>query len=523
MMSIRETAPLGLGKKFKSGYLHYREYWSDPLHFYTTALAICAFFQILHLVALPIGVTWDGYLYVDMAEMLGSDRFPGAWDFLRTPLFPLALKITFAVFGQSPMAVVALNSFVGFVGIWALGSAVKRAGAPRAAGLGILLLSFYPILITYQHMLLTDVWTFCLLCLILNVMMWYPKTQMVRSGAIVTVVTLAFYTRPNLLYLAPAMAGIEFFRIFATAQPSRDKRLLHASLHFLVIAALPFILAMPWKRLSEQSAGREGIVLSLGLVNQLVIPPEDPMIGIYKEQFHALINKSLLATGRLPMDGVGGGAVQVFSGSIPELQGKDAFVKAVQKYPLRYAKGVIRTTLIFLGWPGSCPENRHFREWIAPRSAGESIRGQLPPGQDPANYERFWQKTDNSLVARVVRNLNPLYDTLPYVVSILCLAGFVIGSWRLDFRLVVLTGVPFAFVAMHAFALQSADRYALPNLSIFIFSLFAVPQWIWQGRERHASVDAKAVMEPVLTDTSATSGSPAGATYPTSQHDPAPH
>src|ERR1035438_2597274 len=55
------------------------------------SLAVC----IVQVVSLPILVTFDGYWYARLAEVLGTSRFATEWDYLRTPVFPVLLKAAF--------------------------------------------------------------------------------------------------------------------------------------------------------------------------------------------------------------------------------------------------------------------------------------------------------------------------------------------------------------------------------------------------------------------------------------------
>jgi hypothetical protein len=66
-------------------------------------LVLALLFHALHGLVLPIMISWDGYLYVQLADILGTSQFPSKWDFLRTPLFPLSLKMAFVISGKNPL------------------------------------------------------------------------------------------------------------------------------------------------------------------------------------------------------------------------------------------------------------------------------------------------------------------------------------------------------------------------------------------------------------------------------------
>src|SRR5713101_2243657 len=150
---------------------------------YRYSLYFCAAFTLLHMLSLPVLVTYDGHLYVDLADVIGSRRFPGDWDLLRTPLYPLVLKLAFWLLGKQPLAVIAVGSLLGFVGIWALGAATKEMGYPRAAAAGVIAATLYPTLVVYEHSLLTEAGTFCFVALLVRLLVWNAEQMPVHLKA----------------------------------------------------------------------------------------------------------------------------------------------------------------------------------------------------------------------------------------------------------------------------------------------------------------------------------------------------
>ena len=67
--------------------LHNRIYW--------IGLAVAVVICVAELVSLPVFITFDGYWYAKLAEIVGTPRFDSEWDYLRTPLFPVLLKVFF--------------------------------------------------------------------------------------------------------------------------------------------------------------------------------------------------------------------------------------------------------------------------------------------------------------------------------------------------------------------------------------------------------------------------------------------
>src|SRR5262245_25499152 len=106
-----------------------------------------------------MGTTFDGYIYLDLADVLGSPRFPGDWHFARTPLFPLALKGSLALLGRNPYSVLLLLAVIGLATALILGATARRLAGPLAGALVVLLIAWYPTWISYQHLVLTEIGT----------------------------------------------------------------------------------------------------------------------------------------------------------------------------------------------------------------------------------------------------------------------------------------------------------------------------------------------------------------------------
>jgi hypothetical protein len=158
-------------------------------------------FHVLHGISLPVLITWDGCLYVDLAYVIFSSRFPQEWDFLRTPLYPIALKAGFWLLGKQALAAIAVSTLAGFCGVWMLGAAVRRAGSADAAAAAVVAATLYPTLVGYEHSTLTEAGTFALLALYVNALLWQPAAaaSYKKPLALAGVITLGYYWRPTLL------------------------------------------------------------------------------------------------------------------------------------------------------------------------------------------------------------------------------------------------------------------------------------------------------------------------------------
>jgi hypothetical protein len=123
-----------------------RNAWRDGLDgraVYSAAVLSVTFRCFAYVVSLPLGISYDGHIYIGLADILGTHRFPADWkpvrsDILfRTPLFPSALKISFWVLGKQPLAPIVVASAAGLGGI-------HVGSGPRAA------------LASYENFVLTE-------------------------------------------------------------------------------------------------------------------------------------------------------------------------------------------------------------------------------------------------------------------------------------------------------------------------------------------------------------------------------
>ena len=172
------------------------------------ALWACLAISICHVLSLTLEVTFDGNWYIGLAHILGSNRFPQEWDFLRGPLYPAILKLTFWLCGWQAMAVIGLHSCLAYLAIYLLGRSVRGLGRPLEAALGMVFLSAYPMLIVYEHMLLTEVGTFFFLSLFVFLLTVSNRITIRGALYLCVAITAGFYYRSSLLYLAPLLAII---------------------------------------------------------------------------------------------------------------------------------------------------------------------------------------------------------------------------------------------------------------------------------------------------------------------------
>jgi 4-amino-4-deoxy-L-arabinose transferase-like glycosyltransferase len=450
---------------------------------YGVLLTLCIY--LAHLTALPVGITYDGHIYIDLANVLWSKRFPQDWFFARTPLYPCALKLSFWLFGKQPLSVVLVSSIAGLIGILAVGSAIKREAGPVSGLITLVLLSLFPTLVAYEHFALTEAGTFCFLALILWLLIWRPtaeRHQWRKMAALVLVISAGYYWRQNVIFMAPFAAlvyGISVWRFWGVAVLPRQRRaIVLTSAHVVLIAILPFALTWPWSHLSDNASLRD-VMLEYGVLKEALLPPEDPFVGANAEAYRAAIQASLyhghLYSG-LRSDLHNALSERIFSKK-PNESAPSFFFSLIRRYPRRYTAGVMRTFALFAGLKGLENENYIFREQIlSPTFVGSKI-GEGPPSLDRADRESFLQRTTDSIVLQLFWRASRLYDSWLVLAWGLTIVGLITSLLSRNLPLFVLCAMPVYYILPYALTLSAVDRYAFPAYPLVLavpLSLIAI-------------------------------------------------
>jgi hypothetical protein len=437
--------------------------WIWPVCF---AIAVC------HIFALPLLATFDSHGYLHLAQILGTSRFPAEWDFLRTPLFPALLKLTFLVFGADALALFFLQAVLGCAGIWLLS---RRARGPRLAA-GVLLLAAFPTLIAYEHAFLSEPGTFFFFALLIT-MLASPRAPSFPGAAwLAAAIGAGFYYRSSLLYLAPLIAAIY---VMSAVRPSPRRSLPQ----FLIVAAVPFLIAYPWQR-NPQTAARTGRnVILYGLVKQAVLPLTDPVLGDAANLYSSAVEASK-TNGSLPNSGLTGGRHTAVIRAIGQ-NGPEAlaiFARSVAGNPSGYLAGVGRNLLLYatLVQDPTDPvyNNDRVREIVF-----SSTASQIDPGPPELGSlgEGFSRRVRPNPVSLAMRALAPIYEWLVRLGLLATLAGLFMGIRRWDRGIVAYTALPLAFILMHALLLLSGDRMIMPAQPVLLWNLVMLPAWLGRG------------------------------------------
>ena len=462
---------------------------SAPGHRDRTALrlglGVAAIFSLAHLLSLPVLVTFDGAEYVRLARAFGSHFF-AEWDFGRTPLYPLALRLSFWAFGLQPLAAMLPNVLFALGGLWATARVGREVAGARAAAAGVVTLALYPTFIAYQHAILTEVGSFGLLALLALALAWQPQDVRRKTAAVAVVLVATFYFRPSSLLMALAAAGLYaldlWWRSDATAGLAARARtvLPHATLVLLV----PVLLSLPWNRLSAAHGGRDyaGQQIVYGLLKQAVLPPDDPFVAPAREAYEYALLKAQ-GDGRLD---VGGLRREFHWAAFVRLEGESAQARqvlrrAVAEHPGRFFAGVGRTLLLDLGVDSFDSENDTYVKGVVDEAAtGAKLwvpQGQLPPEVAAA----FEQPGGASALAAVVGALHRPWDWLLGLGALATVLGFVAAFRLRSTALLALTGVPLCWAVVHAFTLMASDRLVVPSHAFLVLNAGVVPWSLWRA------------------------------------------
>jgi hypothetical protein len=442
-------------------------------------------------------IDFDGNWYVQLAEMLGTKRFPGQWDFLRTPLFPGILKIAFGLLGRQALAVIGVQAVLACAGIWTLGRCLYQMGRPIEAAIGTVLLSAYPTLIAYEHALLTEVGTFFFLALLTYTLV---QGGLALRGPACTALVIAagYYYRSSLLYLSPVAGVICALKILGgcrwKGETITGPRVRLAVSALIIGAVVPFILAYPWQRYPNVSVREGQSVLLFGLVQQYVLPPDDPILrdGDASWRYRLAVAQSM-SNGTFPIGGIQNGREYAVLDPIFHYgsEGRSIFLRVVLTHPRRYLDGVWRNLILYSGFGGFANDNAILRGRVFLSEGSKIDPG---PGWFPPLGTEFERHTVSSLTSRILLALSPVYDRLVLFGFLVTLITCALAVWRLDTIMMAFTIVPLVFILLHAILLFSQDRMALPTHPLLLINLVLFPAWLkGHARTEGTNVSRRAV------------------------------
>lgn len=454
---------------------------------YRCAIAFAVCIYIAHVLALPLEITYDGHIYIDLADILFSPRFPHDWFHARTPLFPLALKFGFWLLGKQPLAIIFICSGVALIGILVCAWVSKQWLGTVAGAITAVLLAFDPSIAAFGHIALTETGTFALFSITLAILLLYPsegKYVWRKALAVGAIIGVSYYWRQYLISLAwpcGVLLGAQALKseLASFFNAARNQRLYltgKVAALVLIVGLLPSLMALPFKPLTEDSALMD-IALQDGIIKQALLPPDDPLIRNYKDEYLADIKNSKhhghLYSGLRA--GFKNSLVRKVFSQPQTMTRRQLFWALVREYPVRYLQGVWRNLLLFFGVHGSEDEIEIYRDQIfSPTVTGSKIHD----GPEPIHTAlkiAFEQRTTTSFVLRMYRGLTRPYDLLVTVGFVVMCVGLLASLYLRDWKLFAFCFLPVFYLIPMALTLVSVDRYGLPVHPIALLALVAVP------------------------------------------------
>jgi len=492
----------------------------DPALHFRIAVGIVLLVTFVHTSALPLIVSWDGMQYIHLANVLSGPDVISHWDFYRTPLFPLALNMMFWLGGEQPHSALLLTSLLGLGGVVLMGLIVRRLAGETSAAITLIVLVFYPILVGYQHTLLTETGTFFSIALLLwafvCVARRWKRNPISVAVWISFVVALSYYWRPTLLMLSP-VAAVLFVLIICLPSDGpkpyfhltqqlrrRDRRLVAGG---LIIALSPWLLAYPWKHLTDEyKPDAYAPFFAEGIFRQVLVPPSDPILASVKTEYEAAI-KEYSVNGHLLMDGVAVASQSQLKFKFHDIFQHTSFLRLIRKYPFRYAAGVARSMIFFLGLRANPSDDEnfafaHYAFVLWP--SGDRFEHTLGWNPDLVEFTSIVQYGGGAVVGRFLHSLIRVYAWSVFASSLLTVFWLGKSLIQGDAVGLALTVLPLAFLAAHAVALETLNRYGFPVYPLMLANtvIFVTPllKAFWRKR---LDVEARASEPPIVSAPSA--------------------
>ena len=464
---------------------------SMGLRLYRAALWFTGLFTVAHLITLPLSISYDGFQYIDLADVLFSPRFPADWHPFRTPLYPLALKLSFWLLGRHALAVIAVTTAMGLGGILVLGAAVRRVAGDVPAALSLVLTSIMPTLVTYQHFALTEAGTFFFLAVVVALLLWTPAGfpgLWAKACLLVAAITAGFYWRQTILPLtllaALLHAAAAWRQLRAARAPWSLGRLAAVAAQLALIAVLPFVLAKPWNRYSDQQYLRRAMICQ-GIMSQALLPPDHPSLGDKAQLYRDAIAAGK-ANGNFYSGIVGLPQETELTCTVPNAwrdRSEAFFLELIRQDPQRYCAAVGRMIMLTAGCHARLNQTANAcAAVLSPERHAESnsiCTG--PPHLQASIRQRFSQNTSPSYLMRRLWKIRKSFDHLVVLAMAVAAVGTLAGLVLRNLPLVTLYGVPLAFQLPYVLLLTTVDRFALPTQAMAVAILPAFPVLLWRA------------------------------------------
>ena len=427
---------------------------------------ICLLWCFLTAMCLPLVVTYDGHLYHELAAKVFNIDDWRSWDVVRTPIFPAALGFFFRLVDQPHNAVILLNVFFTLLGLFS----VRLVIPGRSTEISIVIVLMSPLLITYQHMLLSEC---ALLFSVALIIASLSSKSTWRPYYICFSFLLAYYIKPSFLYI---IIPIVFFIVLMVFLRKIERLKCYVDwfcdintkgLGYIFIA---ITLMIPW-HLSILKSGRLSDVKGFFAVKHLIIQPEDISNTEARRQYSEIYHKHINS---LPANGVPDHLIYPIVGLLTEVEKSTALAKSWTYNPGFTFKRTIKTINVYLS-TNSEGENSGFG--FAVLKSRDDSGSYIYPGPEhlSENVKKIYRTyPTESIISKFIIILIKPYTYLASASLLMLPFAFVFSQIKRDKFLFWGSFVCIIYLAVHAVALMNIDRYAFPVsiLSLVIFVRF---------------------------------------------------
>jgi 4-amino-4-deoxy-L-arabinose transferase-like glycosyltransferase len=452
----------------------------DPEAHYRLALFVFGIVTLIQWFSLPLVITYDGMEYIHLANLLFTNSFSFGWNYLRTPGFPCALKLAFFFGGEQPQAAMMMTALAGAAGALLTGSVVRTVAGNTAGAVTLIVLAFYPVLVCYEHMLLSETGIFLFLALLVWLLIRFraqtQQSTLAFPVLLACVTALGYYWRPTILYLSPVVALSYLLRVYLPGESLRpyrefwknaQKDRARAFRNFLIATLGPLLLAYPWVRLSNQHPSSAQLeTVTNGMYKYVLVPPDDPVNAPLRAQYMVIIRQDAPHR-RLPLDGlsiVGEGRFE-FIKRLSAVYMQAGLLKLIAAHPGRYLKAVIRAFIYFLGFPqrhAPDDENWHFSRSVFHLWPPEQNFQHLPGWIGGLKQFEPRAYGGGAFTGRLFDALGPIYLGFVLLSSLASCWWFVTALRGGNARGLIMAGIPLALLFLHSLTMMAASRYAFP-------------------------------------------------------------
>jgi 4-amino-4-deoxy-L-arabinose transferase-like glycosyltransferase len=446
---------------------------------YLIALFTSAIFQVVHLVFLPLVISPDGLEYVSLSRVLGSSEFLTHWGFFRMPLYPWLLRATFSAFGQNAITALIPGTALGFLGIWVLAFEVRRSAGPLFGAAVLVVLSIYPVLVAYQHTVLTEAGTFSLLAIIVALLLRLTRNgiRAVPVALLALALTAGYLFRATLIVIVPAAMALVCLVSWVEGHRSgamiRSRLVARGIVCALLVGCLPIASWRLWVANGRSVPVNRafGYTLLLYLASERVISVDDPMMAAERTAYQAAITTARpLSVLALPEE-----VLTVLRAH--EQDGTSIFRRVIRSNPRGYLIGAARTAIVFAGIRTSSSDNHLFTSNVLSLSVPQSKC--VCPTEMRGEFDRAFRRSGSRTPLHyLLKILYPMYGPLVVLGWLFTVSALLIGMWRLDLRLLVVSVVPITFAIGHIALVFGLDRFAVPIFPIVLANLCVVGYWI---------------------------------------------